>query len=117
MHYYAMPRAIWRPELLDFLGSDASGVILLDERRQSHLPPDYTVERKARKNPDAQPISPPALMDIARLASLRMWDSFKVADAANAISRRLQERGPTAGADGAPPGQDRPTRHEGPLNA
>lgn len=76
-HYYAMPRDIWKPELADCLGSPASGVILLQE--SNHRPGMLlaSVERRAKPNRDAHKISPEAAVDIARLASLRMWDTYE----------------------------------------
>lgn len=78
MHYYAMPREIWSPELLPCLGSVQSGVILVEATRHGTF--DCVVEKRASRNPDAQPIEPAALINIARLASLRMWDVFKRED-------------------------------------
>lgn len=37
-HYYAMPKEIWKPELLDCLPSKASGVLLLEVGRRHHPP-------------------------------------------------------------------------------
>lgn len=78
-HYYAMPADIWTPELADALPSKASGILLL--RIQSH---DglliVTCERRAAPCKDAEKISPAAAIDIARLASLRMWDSYRQLD-------------------------------------
>lgn len=80
MHYYAMPREIWTPDLLPKLGSPQSGVILCGVDSDGRF--DYTVERRAGRNPEAKPIAPAALINIARLASLRMWDVFKAQDEA-----------------------------------
>lgn len=76
-HYYAMPKAIWKPELVDCLGSPASGVILLQE--SNHHPGMLlaTVERRAMPCRDADKISPADAVNIARLASLRMWDAYE----------------------------------------
>lgn len=76
-HYYAMPREIWKPELADCLGSPASGVILLQESHHDPCMVIASVERRAKPNRDADKISPAAAIDIARLASLRMWDSYE----------------------------------------
>lgn len=75
-HYYAMPRAIWNSELMESLASTASGVILLGGPHHPDLNM-ASVERRAKPNPDAKPISAAGVADIARLASLRMWDSFR----------------------------------------
>ncbi|MDF2861367.1 MAG: hypothetical protein K0S02_1639 [Achromobacter mucicolens] len=72
-HYYALPAEIWTDALLDSLGSPASGVLLLtNEGGQVKA----RVRRAATPNRDAKVISPGAAVDIARLASLRMWDAF-----------------------------------------
>ncbi|MGE7085656.1 hypothetical protein [Achromobacter xylosoxidans] len=85
-HYYALPKEIWHPDLLAALPSTQSGVLLLD--REGYPRPvgaDMRVEciRRATPNRDAAPISPAAAVDIARLASLRMWDAYA----------RLEQRG------------------------
>lgn len=77
-HYYALPKEIWHPDLLAALPSSQSGVLLLD--RDGYPRPASDVMRvecvrRAAPNRDATPISPAAAVDIARLASLRMWDA------------------------------------------
>ncbi len=74
-HYYAMPRAIWTPELDASLGSSASGVLLL-EQRGGNAEIVVRCERRAYPNRDAERIKPEDAVDIARLASLRMWDAY-----------------------------------------
>ncbi len=78
-HYYALPKEIWHPDLLAALPSSQSGVLLLD--RDGYPRPVGEVMRidcvrRATPNRDAAPISPLAAVDIARLASLRMWDAY-----------------------------------------
>ncbi|CUJ46700.1 Uncharacterised protein [Achromobacter sp. 2789STDY5608633] len=78
-HYYALPKEIWHPDLLAALPSRQSGVLLLD--REGYPRPvgaAMRVEciRRAQPNRDAPPISPAAAVDIARLASLRMWEAY-----------------------------------------
>lgn len=78
-HYYALPKDIWHPDLFDVLPSAQSGVLLLD--RDGYPRPvgqAMRVEcvRRAAPNRDAPAISPAAAVDIARLASLRMWDAY-----------------------------------------
>lgn len=75
-HYYAMPADIWKPELLEFLPSPASGVLLLRERRNSTTPISVHVERRATPARDAYRLTPEQVMDIARLANLRMWQAY-----------------------------------------
>lgn len=75
-HYYAMPRAIWKPELMETLASTKSGVLLLGTERH---PDQVSVEliRRPAANRDAKPVDAASVMNIARLASLRMWDAFR----------------------------------------
>lgn len=78
-HYYAMPASIWRPELADTLPSPASGVILL--KAVSHFEDSVPVvvakvERRAKPNPQADRLKPEQVADIARLATLRLWDAL-----------------------------------------
>lgn len=77
-HYYAMPADVWRDELLDAVASPASGVILLSEYQR---PPGIiaNVVRRAKPSRDARPIDAAAVLDIARLANLRMWDAYEQA--------------------------------------
>lgn len=75
-HYYAMPREIWKPDLLDFLPSPASGVLLLYEGGWPQPPVIVTCERRATPNKDAMRLKPEHVVDIARLANLRMWDAY-----------------------------------------
>jgi hypothetical protein len=85
-HYYAMPKDIWKPELADSLPSSKSGIILLTQPDQV-LSPGHVwaqVERRATPDRDAKKISPKAAIDIARLASLRMWESYRLLDEARA---------------------------------
>ena len=73
-HYYAMPADIWSDDLLGSLGSPASGVLLLaDAGGELRI----RVRRPAKPCRGAEPISPAAAVDIARLASLRMWDAYE----------------------------------------
>lgn len=75
-HYYAMPKEIWRPELLDCLPSAASGVILMREQRNSTTPVVAEVVRRAAPAKDAYRLTPSEVIDIARLANLRMWEAY-----------------------------------------
>lgn len=71
-HYYVMPEEIWTPELLQAAGSEASGILLLSEYRGGIR---VRTERPAKANRAAEKLSPSAAIDIARLASLRMWNA------------------------------------------
>lgn len=86
-HYFAMPAAIWTDELLDALPSAASGVLLLDDAGLR-----VRCARRATPNKDATRLEPRQVIDIARLANLRMWDAYERADQARAEARRWRER-------------------------
>lgn len=73
-HYYCMPAEIWTPDLLPFLGSQSSGVLLLSEGRDGQLA--VKAEKRCMPNKDADRIAAGDAIDIARLASLRMWDAL-----------------------------------------
>lgn len=85
-HYYALPADIWKPELESCLPSPASGILLLREQRNSHTPIAVHVERRARASKDADRLKPEQVMDIARLANLRMWEAYAQRDAAKACA-------------------------------
>ena len=74
-HYYAMPADIWTPDLLDSLPGTASGILLLSAHSGSA---DVVVhcQRRAAPNKDAERLSTQNVMDIARLANLRMWEAY-----------------------------------------
>lgn len=77
-HYYALPKEIWTPELLECLPSTASGVLLLSHGRSEWDPPVIVkCERRATPAKDATRLKPEQVMDIARLANLRMWEAYK----------------------------------------
>ena len=78
-HYYALPASIYRQELLDALPSPASGVIKLSAVRhhENSVPVVYAVvQRRAKPNPQADRLKPEQVADIARLATLRLWDAL-----------------------------------------
>lgn len=80
-HYYAVPRTIWDDMLFEALPSPASGVLLLSEPRHPSEPA-VVVEcvRRATPAKDAYRLKPEQVMDIARLANLRMWEAYKRRD-------------------------------------
>lgn len=90
-HYYALPANIWKPELLDCLPSAASGVLLLREQRNSHTPLAVHVERRATPAKDAFRLKPEQVMDIARLANLRMWEAYRRAGESAAQASALRQ--------------------------
>lgn len=75
-HYYAMPAEIWKPELLACLPSTASGVILMREQRGGGAVVAAEVVRRATPDKNAYRLKPEDVIDIARLANLRMWDAY-----------------------------------------
>lgn len=77
-HYFAMPEDIWSDALLDDLPSPKSGVLLLRESLEGERGAlRVTCRRRATPNRDAEQISAKAVMEIARLANLRMWDAYR----------------------------------------
>lgn len=78
-HYYALPKEIWKEELLDFLPSKASGVLLLDAvgyPRATNQVMRVDCVRRATPNKTATRLKSEQVMDIARLANLRMWEAY-----------------------------------------
>lgn len=75
-HYYAMPAALWKPELCDAI-APVSGVLLLTQVFDTL---SVRCERRAKCNPQPRVLEPAEVIDIARLASLRMWDAYKRVD-------------------------------------
>jgi hypothetical protein len=70
-HYYAAPREVFEADgMLDLLPSN-SGVVALRRGHTGAIVAESL--RRARPNPDAKPITAQQAVDIARLASLRMW--------------------------------------------
>lgn len=93
-HYYALPKEIWKPELLDCLPSKASGVLLLSwigGARSIRAPIAVDCIRRATPNKDAYRLTAENVIDIARLANLRMWEAYARRDAAQAEASRLSQ--------------------------
>lgn len=88
-HYYALPEEIWSDELMDCLGSPQSGVLLLGKDKYSDRL-RIKVKRMAKPCRDAKKIDPEHAIDIARLASLRMWDAYDRVDELLAANRALR---------------------------
>lgn len=72
-HYFVAPVDIWKPELLDSIPA-ASGVIVIDADRYGT--PKVKSVRRARSNPDAKPAEARDIVDLGRLANMRMWDAL-----------------------------------------
>lgn len=77
-HYYAMPAEIWGEALFEFLPSPASGVLVL--RGGDDKPIRVECVRRATPNKDATRLVAPQVMQIARLANLRMWEAYERAE-------------------------------------
>ncbi len=71
-HYYCVPASVWHDDLAASLASQKSGVLTIDDRGR------IDVRRRVTANPSAKPVSMTGICDIARLASLRMWDAIGV---------------------------------------
>ncbi len=76
-HYFAVPETMWKPELESSLPSARSGVVLIAERGTRLV---ARVAKRAEPNRDAARISAEAVLDIARLANLRMWSALETRD-------------------------------------
>lgn len=88
-HYYAMPRDIWKPDMLEFCQPN-SGVLLLHESKQTGKI-IVECERRSTPNKDASKISAASAVDIARLASLRMWEAIETRDSALNAAKAAHE--------------------------
>lgn len=73
-HYFAIPRDIWDESLIPFLPSACCGVIVIGETRDGKL--TAWVKKPAKPNRKAEQISAADAINIARLASYRMWDAL-----------------------------------------
>lgn len=88
-HYYAMPADIWEDKLLAAMPSKASGVLLLSADKTGAR---VSVEcrRRATPCPTATRLTPESVIDIARLANLRMWDAYADVDRCRDDLRRTR---------------------------
>lgn len=75
-HYYVMPAAVWTPDLAPRLGSPKSGVLTIADPEDAAL----NCVRRAQSNPNAGKLTPVQILDVARLANLRMWDALVARD-------------------------------------
>lgn len=73
-HYYVVAAPVWKDDLLEHCGT-ASGVLTVD--LEAHPSRCVQVVRRATPNRKNTPLSAADAIDIARLASLRMWDAYK----------------------------------------
>lgn len=74
-HYYVMPHEIWEPGLLAAI-PPASGVLTMVQDERFSQGVKLMVMRAAKPCRDAKPICAADCIDIARLASLRMWSAL-----------------------------------------
>lgn len=94
-HYYALPKEIWRDDLFDCLPSKASGVLLLDDQgwpRYAGQEMRVDCIRRATPAKDAYKLKPEEVMDIARLANLRMWEAYHRREQSAAEASRWYEQ-------------------------
>jgi hypothetical protein len=82
-HYSALPDSIWKDDLAASI-SPHSGILLLREHQRMGC--IARVHRQAKPNKEAQPVSAADVVDIARLVSVRLWESYAEVDE----HRRLQ---------------------------
>jgi hypothetical protein len=73
-HYYCMPRSIWHESLLEHMPPN-SGILFVYSHNTTGKPV-VSLYRRPKPNRDAQTLLPNECIDIARLASLRMWDAL-----------------------------------------
>jgi len=75
-HYYLMPQAIWTAELLEHAPAN-SGILL------AHGSPhacSVSAKRRSKPDKDAYRLQPHEVIDLARLAGLRLWDALERID-------------------------------------
>lgn len=90
-HYYAVPAEVWNDMLFEALPSPASGVLVLREGKPPH--PQVIVEcvRRSTPNKDAGRLTAEQVMDISRLANLRMWEAYRRRDEAVKAAAQARE--------------------------
>lgn len=90
-HYYALPADIWRDELIAALPSPRSGVLLL-KLQVGGAPVVVQCHRRATPNKDATKLTAANVMDIARLANLRMWEAYRDVERERDTNREWRQR-------------------------
>lgn len=88
-HYYCMPAAVWDDALFDALPARESGVLVVANSPGESLA--VRCVRRATPNRNAARLTPEQVMDIARLANLRMWDAYRQAESAQVVARLLRK--------------------------
>lgn len=79
-HYFAMPEEIWTPDLVQFLPSQNCGVLLCRKDDDTDFV-RVTSARRAVPCRDADKLTPAQVLDVSRLANLRMWEAYNQRDA------------------------------------
>lgn len=75
-HYYCMPAEVWRDDLMAAAGSPRSGILTISRQDSATTPYVIRCVRRAQPNKDADRLKHESILDIARLANLRMWDAY-----------------------------------------
>jgi hypothetical protein len=70
-HFFCMPKAIWDDSMYAKLPSEMCGVILIEERKDGTM--EFDMIKNAKSNSKAKQLDASDAIDIARLASIRMW--------------------------------------------
>lgn len=87
-HFYAVPQDVWSDDLLPHLGSPNSGVLLLREDKDGSV--QIRCHRRTKPNRDAKTLTPTQVLDVARLASLRLWNTYDALTRAHEDNRRIR---------------------------
>lgn len=74
-HIYVMPAQEWKDDLLDHMASDKSGVVLIHKLEDGRI--WFQDLKKPEKNKDARILSEREVLNIARLANIRMWQTYQ----------------------------------------
>ncbi|MFZ3192073.1 MAG: hypothetical protein WA154_02565 [Moraxellaceae bacterium] len=74
-HYYVMPAEIWDDSMAERLPSPSCGVLLLSFDHKNR--PKVFCAKRAKPNKFATRVSTEQVLDIARLATLRMWSMIE----------------------------------------
>ena len=77
-HYYCMPKSIWTDSMDAQAGSMHSGIILLDYVGGQVV---AVLKRAAKPDSKAEKLEPEHVIDLARHASLRMWEAYRKLEA------------------------------------
>lgn len=74
-HYYLLPFEIWTEELENYLPSKDSGIIFIDDWNDSGVP-KIVLHKHAKPARDCYRLSSQQVIEIARLANIRMWNAY-----------------------------------------